>query len=203
MIIFINGMHFNGILKRKKGGTKNYWSMGDGGNFAQSVMDHLGDHNPKYIDGSQGGIINTILSIIARDVRDCNLNPFMRRRRGRKIANSIFKEVRAAINNKETIKIITHSMGAEFAKGLLEQLVIQCSKYGIAAKDVIEFEADFAPFLPEIQSAVEGIPTYQFSHSEDIWAWNHKINGAIKVDTSEDICQGHGVGTFFNQIKKL
>lgn len=66
------------------------------------------------------------------------------------------------------------------------------------------FEADFAPFQPDKQSAVKGKnmgATLQFSHSEDSVAGNKSMPGAENQDTSEDKGQGHSIFDFFNQKK--
>lgn len=51
-------------------------------------------------------------------------------------------------------------------------------------KEVIEFEADFAPYQPQKQIAVDGIRTLQFSHKKDIIAGNKAIINAEYEDTS-------------------
>ncbi len=53
-------------------------------------------------------------------------------------------------------------MGAAYAKGFIEWLIAA----GVPI-ELIEFEADFAPYQPSKQKAVLCIDTYQFSHSED------------------------------------
>jgi len=69
--------------------------------------------------------------------------------------------------------------------------------------DIIEFEADFAPYQPTQQRAVEGVRTFQFSHSKDGWAGNEKMEGAEYMDTSSDKKQTHYIKDFRNQIKYL
>ena len=51
LVIFINGFHGG------DGGSKDYW---DNGKFADAVMNHLNDHHALYIDGSMGGIYNSL-----------------------------------------------------------------------------------------------------------------------------------------------
>ncbi|NDV58947.1 DUF6443 domain-containing protein [Bacteroides sp. 519] len=189
LVIFINGMH-NGT-----GGTKKYW--GKDGAFADAVMNHLKDHNPLYRDGSHGGVGGLF---------NDNQNPQKRKKYGKeqakKDAEMIVKMITDGEGNiKETIKIITHSMGAAYAKGYVSELTQYLIKKGIPMS-VIEFEADFAPHQPEYQTAVVN-PTYQFSHSKDKVAGNGKMSGAIYKDTSSDEDQGHSIVSFWNQIRNL
>jgi len=188
VVIFINGMH-NGF----KGGKK-YW---DG--FDVAVMQHLNDNNPKYIDGSFGGIF----SISSNNPFRSNLIAYNRELRGM-IEGTINAAdiIKLATDAKETIKIITHSMGSAYAKGYVKALLDYCKKHGIST-DIIEFEADFAPFQPDQQKANSEVKTYQFSHKKDEVAGNDKMEGAEYMDTSDDNEQGHGINTFMEQIKNL
>ena len=74
---------------------------------------------------------------------------------------------------------------------------------------IIEFEADFAPFQPKKQKAINGVATYQFSHTNDIVAHSEKIEGlfqysAKKYDTKTiDPFESHGIASFWNEIKNL
>ncbi|WP_321480946.1 hypothetical protein [uncultured Bacteroides sp.] len=69
--------------------------------------------------------------------------------------------------------------------------------------NLIDFEADFAPFQPKEQKAVTGIKIYQFFHSKDWIAGNKKIEGAESKDTSVDRNQTHYISDFMNQIQNL
>jgi len=68
---------------------------------------------------------------------------------------------------------------------------------------LIEFEADFAPYQPTKQKAIDGIKTYQFSHSQDRWAGNEPMEGAEYMDTSRDNNQIHDIESFRQQIYNL
>lgn len=65
------------------------------------------------------------------------------------------------------------------------------------------YEYDFAPFQPSDQEAIDGVPTWQYLHSEDGVAGNDPIKGASQENTSSDTSQGHSIFDFFNQIKNL
>jgi uncharacterized protein RhaS with RHS repeats len=186
LVIFINGMHF------ENGGTRDYWDK-NGGGFATAVMNHLQDWNDDYIDGSHGGKRSFPWNNSTTDRMDV----------GFKKGESYARTFRILYKNedgsfKESIKIITHSMGAAYAKGFIKGLIA-----GGIPIDLVEFEADFAPYQPKKQEAIEGVKTYQFSHSKDWVAGNDKMNGAEYIDTSSDQNQTHWIEDFRDQIQNL
>lgn len=212
-VVFINGFFANPL----EGGSKNYWRDYDydvdinwanirvhkkiNYEFDIEVMKHLNDYNAFYSDGSLGGLSN-ILN---------NTSPRVREEHGyaigyhdaKKIINSLKRDSKG--NIVEHIKIITHSMGSAYGKGYSNGILQYATDNNINGV-IIDFEADFAPFQPSNQEAVKrpGMgPTYQFSHSDDKIAGYKPINGAIIIDTSNDVDQGHSIGSFINQIKKL
>ena len=212
-VVFINGFFANPI----EGGSKNYWRDYDydvdiswtnirihkkiNYEFDIEVMKHLKDYNAFYSDGSLGGLSN---------IRN-NTSPTVRKEYGyaigyhdaKKIINSLKRDSKG--NIVEHIKIITHSMGSAYGKGYSSGILQYATDNNIHGV-IIDFEADFAPFQPSNQEAVKrpGMgTTYQFSHSDDIVAGNKPINSAIIIDTSNDVDQGHSIGSFINQIKKL
>ena len=105
----------------------------------------------------------------------------------------------------ESIKVITHSMGASYGKGYAKALLDYAEKKGISGVK-IAFEADFAPFNPESQQALKKNnmgSTFQFSHSEDGIAGNKLMPGAVNMDTKNDSGQRHDILDFMNQVAKL
>jgi hypothetical protein len=189
LVIFINGMHTG------SGGTKNYW--GDNGAFANAAMKHLNDYNAMYRDGSVGGWSNI------KNNRSAAYRIFRGQDQGKLDAANIIKSISDNDGNlTETIKIITHSMGAAYAKGYIKSLLEYFKKNNIST-DFLEFEADFAPYQPTKQQAVDGIDTYQFSHSKDGVAGNKKMEGTKYMDTSSDKNQTHWIQDFTNQIQNL
>ena len=192
LVIFINGFHGG------DGGSKDYW---DNGKFADAVMNHLNDHHALYIDGSMGGAISY------GNLDFASYYSSNRKREGEKMAETYANKVISMIVDKngkvkETIKIITHSMGAAYAKGAIKVLLEKLKERGIPS-GVIEFEADFAPFQPYEIAAVDGVPTLQFSHSKDKFATNIIQYGARKMDTSQDLNQSHRIDSFYQQIINL
>jgi RHS repeat-associated protein len=222
LVIFINGMHAG------SGGKPEYWryfgrvkvgervihGMVDSKPqpiyqtqeilaFDRSVMNHLGDQNSMYVDGAMGGAIHAS--------RNGNLDEDTRKdagyAKGMEDAQMIIENLARdkSGNITESIKIITHSMGGAFGKGYAKAILDYARQNNIAGV-VIAFEADFAPFQPYGQEAIEDEnmgPTLQFSHSADKVAGNKPIKGARQQDTSRDKDQGHGILSFLNQISKL
>lgn len=188
LVIFINGFHFG------DGGKKIYW--GKEGVFADAVMNHLQDFNDIYRDGSVGGAKNCVNN---QDHRKRNQYG---REQARRDVDMILHNITDPNGNiKETIKIVTHSMGAAYAKGYAVELQRLFIKLGIPL-NVIEFEADFAPYQSESQFTVID-PTYQFSHKRDEVAGNQKMPGSINMDTESDKKQGHAIMDFYDQINNL
>ncbi len=114
-------------------------------------------------------------------------------------AAEIFSSIRDENGNiTETIKIITHSMGAAFGKGFVTALT-EYMKGNDISMDAISFEADFAPFQPLFQKAVDGVKTYQFSKFID------PIAGILPISGAEyNISFGsHSITSFDDRINKL
>ncbi|GHT70532.1 hypothetical protein FACS1894155_00010 [Bacteroidia bacterium] len=196
LVIFINGMHTG------SGGTSKYWERENyliG--FDNSVMIRLNDFNAKYIDGSVGGWRNF------PNNRNAAYRHTMGYNQGWGDLNGILKQVLDDNGNiKETIKIVTHSMGAAYAKGYVLAIIQRMKMGGYSdefIKNLIEFEADFAPYQPTRQKAVDDVKTYQFSHSKDWTAGNKKMEGSEYMDTSSDKNQTHRIQDFMNQIQNL
>ena len=199
LVIFINGFHGG------DGGSKDYW---DNGKFADAVMNHLNDHHALYIDGSMGGIYNSLTAPRLPLGTFFNFDPIARFNAGFIFARRYIKDLIKLISDKdgiinEKVRIVSHSMGSMYAKGFLSFLVKYLKSMGLSPSDVISFEADFAPFQPKTQKAIQGISTLQFSHGSDFWAGNCPIPGATMINTTEDQSQNHNITSFYEQIKKL
>jgi RHS repeat-associated protein len=194
LVIFINGMHAG------TGGTGEYWR--NGRNFFDlDVMEHLNDHSPLYRDGSVGGRSNVVNNTSAKYRHMAGYN------QGWDDLDGILKQVLDDNGNiKETIKIITHSMGAVYAKGYIQAIIQRMKMDGYSdefIKNLMEFEADFAPYQPKKQKANSNVPTFQFSHSGDWVAGNAQMDGANYMDTSSDQKQTHSINDFWSQVQNL
>jgi RHS repeat-associated protein len=224
LVIFINGMH-NGT-----GGTKEYWrsyytapkdfnqvGRRESSDFHKvecqafdiAVMNRLNDHHPHYVDGAIGGTKG--LFSLVNEYLMTNLEPGRRYNvgfsKGLEEAGKLIESLQRDGNGNiiESIKIITHSMGASFAKGYVEGLLEYAKRHNVDGVK-IAFEADFAPFQPGMQQAVKGKnmgSTFQFSHKDDPFAGANQMEGADRQDTSGDATQGHGFLEFMNQVSKL
>ena len=195
LVLFINGFH-NG-----SGGTSKYW-----GGFDIMAMKILNDDKFLYKDGALGGF-----KALKEDNKILNAN--YRKDYGykegkmdaMKIVNMISDE---RGNIKETIKILTHSMGAAYAKGYIQALKEYFVENNIPLNS-IAFEMDFAPFQPTKQTAVEGVATYQVTNTNDMIANNRLLgspSGSIKGATvyfNNDEHKGHSITDFIDQLWRL
>lgn len=156
-------------------------------------MNQVKDWNADYIDGSHGGTKSIPWNLSANERKAVGYE------RGIDYAKYfLFAYKNGDGSFKESIKVITHSMGAAYAKGFIQGLID-----GGVPINMLEFEADFAPFQPTKQEAVKGVRTLQYSHSEDWIARNEKMKGAEYEDTSSDKNQTHSIADFMNQIQNL
>jgi len=188
LVIFINGMHFG------DGGKTAYWA-----GFDNAVMRHLSDFNSMYYDGSVGGLLGLYAGKSFRlGITYSNLDPQFRHDAGYAAGKKDFASILSQLGEDETIKIITHSMGATYAKGFIQALL----DMGLDPSR-IAFEADFAPFQTRLQIAHPDVYTLQFSHDKDWVAGNDRMWGAIFMDTSGDKDQGHSISSFLDQIQSL
>ncbi|TKG88021.1 hypothetical protein EYV94_27725 [Puteibacter caeruleilacunae] len=158
-------------------------------------MDQLGDHNAmyrhggnstnpltRYYTGYEQGMLDA--EIILKQITDENGNP------------------------KETIKIITHSMGGAYGKGYVKALKAYIAKKGY--KNVlITLVADFDPFQASALEAEDNVYTQQYTHKKKWdsllwWLANQIQDGISDDDYHEDEKQGdHSIMTFFNDISNL
>lgn len=200
LVIFVNGNYVDG-----SGGTRKYWSSGKS-DFAGAVMNELGDHNARYVDG--GGYefkgYHPILSLLspglsgigAEDRRGAGYN------QGSDEAAAVIESLqRTGGVIDESIKVITHSMGGAYGKGYIQAIMDYAKEHGIKIK--VDFEADFAPFQTGQQKAVEGVKTLQYSHKDDSFAGNDPVSGETQMDTSQDKNQEHNIVTIMDDVKNL
>lgn len=109
VVIFINGMHLN------SGGKSEYWNDVD-----ETIMNWLHDNSARYYDGSCSGVINTATT----GALTGNLNPCVRKHAGYEMGKRHAKEIYGNLTEKETIKIVAHSMGPAYAKGFIRITVL-------------------------------------------------------------------------------
>ncbi len=195
--IFINGQHLF------SGGSSSYWDGID-----KQVMQLTNDNKAIYLDGASGGWLNTLLVGLDDQGKDHN-NYWaeVRQSNGYSVGEQMAESIYGALGEDETIKVTTHSMGGAYGKGFVQSLVDYAKENGIEHK--IEFELDLAPFQPTEQKAVEGVPTFQASHTNDPIATGEMIPGILKPEinkywnTTTCPIKPHSVSTFGPEINKL
>lgn len=208
IVIFINGMH-NG-----SGASSLYWV-----NFDSQVMTHFKDNNSLYYNGARGGTkglglgkwsvyddpympYNTKLQI-ANNIYS-NLSAIDRYNDGYNTGSNSIMNIISKLGEGEMIRIISHSMGGAYAKGFVQSLVDYIHKhpeYNHLLGNIVEY--DFAPFQPNQQSAIKGVPTFQYSHKWDFVAGNSPIPGAKQQNTSDEWSSGHSITDFMQYIQSL
>jgi len=221
IVIFINGNHYG------DGGKSDYWRYTERTQitnktrsrgtrissfnereiaFDKQVMGQLNDFHAIYRDGSDGGWapVGFGRSGLAGARKTMGYNQGMND--AELIINSLSRDKGG--NVLESIKIITHSMGGAYGKGYAQAILDYSKKHNIIGI-LIAFEADFAPFQPGKQSAVAGVPTFQFSNDYDPVA-NNKLLGSpfakmegASVQTDSNPNKGHSIFDFMDKIKNL
>ena len=120
LIIFINGFYGD-----NSGGNKSYWNGLD-----EIIKNHIGDQHVRYYDGSSGGIYRLTLDIFmlsgfgilgkAAAITNTSLFVSNRRRLGKTMGYSHAEDIFNSLREDESIKVVTHSMGAAYAKGFIK-----------------------------------------------------------------------------------
>ncbi len=152
VLIFVNGMHFG------DGGTSEYWNGLD-----KKIMSMLNDNKSIYYDGSGGGVFNTLLTGVVTG----NLNPYRRMAYGSTKGYSAAAEIISNLGDGETIKFVTHSMGAAYCKGFISGMQKYAAENGIDISGKIVFELDLAPFQSSSQKANPSVKTFVLQHKYD------------------------------------
>ncbi|MFQ9736000.1 MAG: RHS repeat domain-containing protein [Alistipes sp.] len=187
LIIFINGFTAN----KAQQGTAAYWRKTYktySVDFASSVQAQLDDNNVMYRHGGTGLKVETrMLQGELQAVEDYD----------------IILQAVLGIDGipKETIKIITHSMGAAFGKGYVKKLKELLAKYG-HSDILISLVADFDPYQASQLSADPNIHTLQFTHKGIIADQRQKNlpDDNYREDSKQD---RHSIYSFFNDISQL
>ena len=193
LTIFVNGMHVG------DGGSSAYWNGVD-----KVVMNYTNDNHVKYIDGSMGGAKQTVGTFALLGGILSNTSAPARESAG--FGNGALKaeEIYASLKEGESIRFVTHSMGAAYAKGFILGME---SVLGGEIKNRIEYEVDIAPFQVLEQFAVPGVETGTLQHKDDKIAWHIDMPGArLRIKNDEhtgffDLTTAHGIASFLDEIK--
>jgi len=162
VVLFINGQHTGG------GGMASYW-----GGYDKKVMNLIGDYSARYIDGAIGGFDNTLstgpmaryiysnqdfMAVVKGGLGQSNLSLEVRKEAGRLQGIADAQSIIDNLQEGETIKIVTHSMGTSFSRGYVEGLIEYATEQNILDKLKFEYQLDVNAFqgddLPPIDKSI-------------------------------------------------
>lgn len=223
IVIFINGMHAG------DGGKQDYWRTYktefytyktsnwtyngsrrvETSAFDTAVMNHLGDHNPLYRDGAMGGLRNTLW-----ETNPSKINLYSANRKnggyeqGKKDAEMIIANLardKTSGEIIETIKIITHSMGAAYGKGYVKalQVYIKTLPKDQQRQIKITLVADFDPYQAGRLNANPNVRTQQFTHLGGIFGLAEQRQGGLNYEDYYESYGDHSIFSFFPDISNL
>jgi RHS repeat-associated protein len=234
LVIFVNGF----TPHPSEQGTSNYWrtevhetsyermNLGDGGSyivpidnlvsksFDTEVMSKFNDGKPKYFDGSLHGVRGNFKNYL----RGGNMNPEVRFEAGLNISEGEIEKIIQSIKNAdgvivESIKVVTHSMGAAYGKGLITAILKYAKEHPELCEGLSITEYDFAAFQQNNLSAIPGVPLHQYDNEGDgvvdgVYGNTHgskhaKQEGASSYNSDCNSSGGHSIFDFDNQIKNL
>jgi hypothetical protein len=178
-------------------------------NFDLSVMDKFKDYKTinndlQYIDGSLGG--NSVLPL--------NMVESFREDIGYAYGKANVEEIINSLDRTggvitETLKIVTHSMGAAYGKGFVKAIIEWAKANPEKATGLNISVYDFAPFQQNKIKAVDGVTTYQFDNSGDLVVGYGLVGGSVfkKQEGVESRDKkkkgGHSIFDFMNRINQL
>ncbi len=183
IVIFINGF----AMDKEQKGTSKYWE-----GFDEAVTWKLNDENRIYRHGGT------------------SLNAMARYKDGYEQAMADADYIISQVidengNAKETIKIITHSMGGAYGKGYLNALKTYLRSKGYH-NAMITLVADFDPYQASELSADPLIYTQQHTHKKKgegnySRLANERQEGIEDEDYHEDESKGsHDITSFFGNV---
>ena len=125
-VLFINGQHSG------SGGTSSYWE-----GYDRKISKQFRDYNSHFIDGAMGGWDNTIHNPLYDDkIVPNNILAKNRYDSGKEWTKRNGLTFILSLDSDETIKVVTHSMGAATARGVIDGL----NEVAKALEFVIQFE---------------------------------------------------------------
>ena len=194
-LLFING--FTANLSEMH--DKSYWSNDVVHRFQQ--LDGAGESH--FIDGSVGGLYSILFAN--------TLFPHVRELYGYLQTRGKEEEIINSLRDKdgnivEPLIVVTHSMGAAYAKGFLRRIMEYVNAHPEDFEGFSVVEYDLAPFQSYLQSAVEHVETYQYSHLFDLIAFIYPMWGRVHYQIREshmDDDETHGNETFIKSIENL
>jgi RHS repeat-associated protein len=184
--------------------------------FDKLVMNQLDDHAPpRYYDGSIGGW-HPLGDLDApqgagRGSATAEGRAMEGYLAGKRDAASIIANLARDKNNNitETIKVITHSMGGAYGKGLVRALKDYIKEHHLEQQVKITLVADFDPYQAGDLKADPDIKTMQFIHKNfwNIfgmgWLANDREKGDVETPGSRGSSSDHSIFTFIADISQL
>jgi len=212
LIIFVAGQNTG------NGFSENYWKT-DRSNFGMAIRNHFQDQKAIYLDVAIGGWGNTI-GQVNNSPLPSNLSLKNRMEMGRTIgratvANIINSLARTNGVISESIKVIAHSMGAAYAKGLISEIVAYAKAHPEECRGLSITEYDFAAFQQNKLSAIPGVPLFQFDNEGDnvvggvvgLLNGSHhaKQKGRQEKGSNDNVNPegGHSIFDFMSAVKNL
>ena len=156
LILFVNGFNTG------DGGNRKYWGGKD-----NEIMGIIGDYNAEYFDGATCSFLG-----------NNNTDVDEREDAGYETGYDNAQRIISSLADNESIKFVSHSMGAAFSKGMIKGMQKYALENNLTLN--IEFEVDIAPYQPSKQSANPIVPTIQISHYGDGIANTFQNNGKIE-----------------------
>jgi RHS repeat-associated protein len=216
LVIFINGMHTG------DGGKANYWReykrqlryeytpfgnvksypMVETRAFDREVMNQLDDQNAIYRDGRSALTSSGEIGDIFLSSQRSNSGYQQGKEDAKTIIANLARD-KTTGEIVETIKIITHSMGAAYGKGYVNALqeYIKTLPKEQQYQIKITLVADFDPFQGGSLKANKDVYTQQFTHiGGTLGLAEEKQDG---VDSYKSKPGAHSVLTFFSNIGNL
>ena len=228
VVIFINGQHTG------EGGSAKYW-----GGYDQRSMNAIGDHSARYVDGALGGFANTGAAydrgykstgfwdlfghrgFVAQEavrmrkgveavMNESNVNRKVREQAGYAQGGKDVTGIFANLTEGESIKIVTHSMGAAFSRGYIKAIQ-EYIKTNNVTNHKIELVVDVNAFQGSELSAMPGVKTLNKTGGNDgksifgaLWyaisgkgisvPTVGKVNGAQDITAPEEQTNSHEIG---------
>lgn len=193
LTIFVNGWHTS------DGGSSAYWNGVD-----KKFTDYEKDYKePIYLDGSIGGVFQTADHVMPVKNLLSNTHAYVRKGAGYTAGKIMAESIMSSLEEGESIRFVTHSMGAAYTKGFIKGMI---SALGTEVTDRIEYEVDIAPYQTDEQSAVPGVKTGTLQHTNDMVAKSGIMNDtdyrkAKKKETSWPAwLNSHKIDSFLDEI---
>ena len=166
-------------------------------------MQRLGDNNPRYYDGSVGGLHPLFDEMRQAGSAQGRYNYGYAA--GKADAKEIIDNLKRDPSNNivETIKVITHSMGGAYGKGFVAALKAYIKTLPLEQQKQIKITlvADFDPYQAGDMEADPNIYTQQFWHDGGLLGLADEVQEGVDEDNSQT--GRHWISTFFNDISQL